>query len=158
MAGPTIHENYIVNQSFEYNSSIVYDKDEPNGSKQAQSGLWAELISATTGKGTVRLLTDDGIPLGPIVSVSPTKALICTVGTNLMGLKGGNTTTAATITEGTRVVGDEGTLVSTAEDGYLKNATDADTSTGREHRLNGRGSVVEEVGAAVGGEIRVNLP
>ena len=77
-----------------------------------------------------------------------------------MGLKGGNTTTAATITEGTRVIGDEGTLTSggTAEDGYLKNATDADTSTGREHRLNGRGSVVEEVGAAVGGEIRVNLP
>ena len=44
-------ELYCPIKVFEYNSSIVYDKDEPNGSKQAQSGLWAELISATTDKG-----------------------------------------------------------------------------------------------------------
>jgi len=94
-------------QTFEIDSSIVFDRDQPNGS--AQVGLAVKMVDHKT----VGLTTDGSGVVGKILKVeSDDKATIQTGG--YIDFPGGD---AATLTLGSKIVGDLGAA---SAQGYIR--------------------------------------
>lgn len=94
-------------ETFAHDNTIVYDRDEENGSAQVGLAVTAE------GSQTVSLVGDGENVLGKLIKVEPDGFCVVQTG-GIMTLPGGS---GASLTEGHKIVGDLG--ASSAE-GYIR--------------------------------------